>query len=405
MKKYILIAVVSLVLALSACSTTMDVECGKGTVEVDGQCVVDTLDCNEGYHNEDGACVADETTDTCEVGYHEEDGACVVDDTTETCEVGYHEEDGACVLDAQLEIPDWFDGWTILNEPVGDKALSDLTFTETGFSVYLSGESRVGIQMLDVALEPGFYYEVTFDYSSDVAGKGIFVQLQGHGGYEFTNPGVMTSTSSQTFSQLLPFPPESPGTTAGWMTIELTPSIAGTVTIENIELIKTALPTCGENQVLSGIECIAANNGFLPNGIPTAWFDGWEILTIPPGNKEISDYNFTETGFTTYLNVGERTGIQFMNYVFESGYTYELSFDYTASVADRLVWVQMEALGGYGFTNTDTWTINGTGTFTQSLTIPSSYIPTEPGWIKLELAPGLLDNVTIDNIVITKTAN
>ena len=48
MKKYILIAVVSLVLALSACSTTMDVECGKGTVEVDGQCVVDTLDCNAG---------------------------------------------------------------------------------------------------------------------------------------------------------------------------------------------------------------------------------------------------------------------------------------------------------------------------------------------------------------------
>ena len=70
-----------------------------------------------------------------------------------------------------------------------------------------------------------------------------------------------------------------------------------------------------------------------------------------------------------------------------------------------MIWVQMVALGGYEFTNTTTWTVAGTGTFTQSLVIPSTYTPTEPGWIKLELTPGAMDNVTIENIVITKTAN
>jgi len=307
MKKYMLLVAVTLVLALSACTTTSEVNCGKGTVEIDGKCEVDTLDCNEGYHNEEGLCVADEENLTCDAGYHEENDVCVVDELV--CDTGYHDDNGTCVIDAQLELPDWFDGCALLNEPVGNKTLNDLTFTETGFSVYLSGDSRVGIIMNNVTLEPGYYYEVSFDYSSDVAGKGIFVQLQGHGGYEFTNPGIITSTSSQTFSQLLPFPPESPGTTGGWMTIELTPSIAGTVTIENIELVKTALPTCGDNQVLSGIVCIAANNGFLPNGIPTEWFTGWEILTVPTGNKDISDYEFLETGFTAYLGDGERLGI------------------------------------------------------------------------------------------------
>jgi hypothetical protein len=308
-------------------------------------------------------------------------------------------------MDAPIDLPDWFEGWSLLREPVGNKSLRDVTFTETGFSIYLSGDSRIGFTKTNLTLEPGYYYEVKFDYYSDVAGKGIFVQLQGHAGNVFTNPGIMTTGSQESFSQILPFPPTAWETNDGWLTIELMPSIAGEVTIENIELIKTALPTCGANEVIKGIECVAANNGFLPNGTPTAWFDGWELLTVPGGNKEISDLNFTETGYTAYLDHGERTGIQLMDYAFESGYTYEISFDYTASEAGRMIWVQMEALGGYGFTNTDTWTIDGTATFTQSLVIPSSYVPSEPGWIKLELTPGALDNVTIDNIVITKTAN
>jgi hypothetical protein len=200
--------------------------------------------------------------------------------------------------------------------------------------------------------------------------------------------------------------PQSTLTNEGWLTLEITPSgIAGNVEITNIEIIKTALPTCNENEELSGIECIPANNGFTPNGTPTAWFDGWEILTIPAGDKDISDLDFTETGYTVYLNDNDRSGIQLMNYVFESGYTYELSFDYTAGVAGRLVWVQMEALGGYGFTNTDTWTVAGTGTFSQTLVIPSTYDPVEPGWIKLELSLGAQDNITIDSITITKTPN
>lgn len=405
MKKYILLIAVTLVLALSACTTTSEVNCGKGTIEVDGKCEVDTLECNTGFHNENGVCVVDEEDVTCNAGYHEEDGVCVVDEEDVTCNAGYHEEDGVCVADTVVELPDWMDDWMLLTEPVGNKTLNDLTYTETGFSIYLSGDSRVGITMPNVELTPGYYYEVKFDYSSDVAGKGIFVQLQGHGGYVFTNPGVMTTTSTETFSQILSFPPESVGTTVGWLTIELMPSIAGEVTIDNIELIETALPTCAVNEVIKGIECVADNNGYLPNGTPTAWFTGWEILTVPTGNKDISDYEFSETGFTAYLDQGERTGIQFMDYLFESGYTYELSFDYTASEAGRMVWIQMEALGGYGFTNTDTWTINGTGTFTQSLEIPSTYTPTELGWIKLELTPGAMDNVTIENIVITKTPN
>lgn len=402
MKKYILIVTVSLVLALSACTTTTDVECGKGTVKIDGQCVVDTLDCDTGYHNEEGVCVVDEEDATCNTGYHEENGVCIIDEVT--CNTGYHEEEGACVIDVQQELPDWFDGWALLTEPVGNKTLNDLTFTETGFSIYLSGDSRVGITMNNVVLDPGYYYEVAFDYSSDVAGKGIFVQLQGHGGNVFTS-GATTTASAGTFSQILPFPPTATATTVGWLTIELMPSIAGEVVIENIEIIKTALPTCGDNEKIKGIECVADNNGYLPNGIPTAWFTGWEILTVPGGNKDISDYEFSETGFTAYLDQGERTGIQMMDYVFESGYTYELSFDYTAAEAGRMIWVQMVALGGYEFTNTDTWTVNGTGTFSQSLIIPSTYTPTEPGWIKLELTPGAVDNVTIENIVITKTAN
>lgn len=420
MKKLLLITVFALVLILSACNQTVDVVCGEGTVQVGDKCEVEITSCDTGYHIEDNECVADEVTCdagyhleegscvedavTCETGYHEEDGECVVDEVT--CDAGYHEEDGECVLDAVVESPEWFAGWSLLMEPVGDKSLSDLVFTETGFSVYLGINNRVGIQMLNVTFDPGYMYEVTFDYSSSVAGKGIFVQLQGHGGYVFTNPGLITTESTETFSQILAYPPTAPGTTEGWLTIELTPSgVAGEVTIDNIEIIKTALPTCGENEVLKGTECIPSNNGFLPNGTPTAWFDGWEILTIPAGNKEISDLDFTETGYTMYLAEGERSGIQLLGYVFESGYTYELTFDYTASVAGRLVWVQMEALGGYGFTNTDTWTVAGTATFSQTLVIPDTYTPVEPGWIKLELAPGGQDNITIDNIQIIKTAN
>lgn len=403
MKKYILLIMIAMVLSLSACTQPTEVVCGEGTVKIDGKCELDTLKCDYGYHNEEGVCVLDEEEVTCNDGYHEENGTCVVD--VPTCNYGYHLEDNVCVIDPPLELPDWFEGWDLLTEPIGNKDLRDLEFSDTGFSIYLNGNSRVGITLDKVTLTPGYYYEVRFDYSADVAGKGLFVQLQGHGGNVFTSPNVMTTTSVETFSQILPFPPTANGTNDGWLTIELLPSIAGEVTINNIQIIETALPTCGVNEVIKGIECVAANNGFLPNGTPTAWFTGWEILTNPGGNKDISDYEFSDTGFTAYLDAGERTGIQMMDYVFESGYTYELSFDYTASEAGRMIWVQMVALGGYEFTNTETWSVNGTETFTQSLTIPSSYVPVEPGWIKLELTPGALDNVTIENIVITKTAN
>lgn len=422
MRKYMLVLVAMFMVALPGCTSENDIICGEGTVKIDGQCEVDTVVCSDGFYKEDGECVPEEVTScqtgyievngecvedngtSCQDGYHEVGGTCVLDEVT--CGSGYHEEDGVCVINPPVETPEWFDGWKLLNEPTGDRSLDDYTFTETGFSVFLNVNDRTGIQMTNLTLEPGFYYEVKFDYSSDVAGHGIFVQLQGHSGYHFTNPGVMTSESVNTFSQILPFPPTAPLTNDGWFTIEITPSgSVGEVRIDNVELIKTALPDCGVNEELSGIECIPANNGNLPNGTPTAWFSDWAIMSVPAGNKEVSDYDFTETGFTTYLSVGDRTGIEFMGYEFESGYTYEFSFDYTASSAGRLIWVQMEALGGYGFTDTDTWSIDGTGTFSRTLTIPSTYTPTETGWIKIELAPGAMDNITIDNIVITKTPN
>ena len=106
------------------------------------------------------------------------------------CDLGYEEVDGACVF-LPVETPDWFDGWYLLTEPVGNLSLRDFTFTETGFSVYLDGSSRVGIQLKYLELDPGFSYEVKFDYSSDVAGQGLFVQLEGHGGNFFINPGII----------------------------------------------------------------------------------------------------------------------------------------------------------------------------------------------------------------------
>lgn len=418
MRKYLLVFVVAVSLSLSGCDQTSQISCGEGTIKVDGQCVVEEVTCNDGFHIDNGTCVVDEVTCndgfhndngtcvvdevTCNEGYHESFGTCVVDELT--CDVGLHVENNVCVIDT--EVPDWFEGWSILSEPVGDKTINDLNFTETGLSVFLEFNARTGIHLSNLTFEPGYSYEVKFDYSSAEAGKGLFVQLQAHSGYYFTNPAMITSGSDETFSQTLAYPFSAPGTTDGSLSIEFTPSgVVGTISIENIEIIKTPLPTCGENQVLKGLECVAANNGFEPNGTPTAWFEGWNILSVPTGDKEVSDYDFTETGFTVYLAVGERSGIELMDYVFESGYTYELSFDYTSSEALRMIWVQMEALGGYGFTNTDTWSVEGTGTFTQSLTIPSTYTPDIPGWIKLELAPGGMDNITIDNIVITKTAN
>jgi len=437
MRKLVFIVTLIVAFTLSGCVQTSDVKCGEGTIKVDGKCVVDTLTCEAGESKVDGECVVDELTCntgesvvngecvadelTCEVGEHLEFGACVADELVcetgyhvendacvadeVTCETGYHKENNVCVLN-NTDIPAWFDDWNILAEPVGDKTINDLVFSETGFTVNLGFNNRVGIQMSHLLLEAGYSYEVTFDYSSAEAGKPIFVQLQGHGGYEFTNPGVMTSGSVETFSQTLAIPPTAPGTTDGWLTIELTPSsILGEVTIENIEITKVALPVCGVNEVLKGLECVAANNGANPNGTPTAWFDGWTLLTIPAGNKTLSDYNFTETGFTAYLDVAERTGIEIADYVFQSGYSYELSFDYTASEAGRMIWVQMEAFGGYGFTNTTFFTVAGSGTFTQTLVVPSSYTPVEPGWVKIELSPGAKDNITIENIQITETMN
>ena len=455
MKKIIVIAVVLFGLILTGCTPAVEVSCGEGTVAVDGvcvpnttvtceagftnvdgecvedevvceagfheengECVEDELVCETGFHEENGQCVEDELVCetgfheengecvedalVCEAGFHEENGQCVEDELV--CEAGYHEENGSCVLDQVVEMPDWFTGWALLQEPAGNKSLNDYVFTENGFSITLTPDERTGIQIYNYVLEPGFSYEVSLNYSSSVPGRLLFVQLQGHGGYAFTAPAIVMSDSVQQFTETLVFSPEANYTENGWLTIELLPGgETSTITITDIEVTKTALPTCAENEELDGLTCIPKNNGFTPNGTPTAWFDGWEILTIPAGNKEIEDLDFTETGYTVYLGDGDRSGIQLLNYVFESGYTYELRFDYTASVAGRMVWVQMEALGGYGFTNTETWTIDGTATFSQTLEIPSTYNPVEPGWIKLEFAPGAQDNITIDNIQIIKT--
>lgn len=406
MKKYLVILVLALVVGLAGCTESPDVTCGAGTQYKDGQCVApiddEPTECEVGETLVDGECVEDNEVVECTTGQTLVDGACVNDEPTE-CTGGKTLVDGACVF-LPVETPDWFDGWYLLTEPVGNLSLRDFTFTETGFSVYLDGSSRVGIQLKYLELDPGFSYEVKFDYSSDVAGQGLFVQLEGHGGNFFINPGIITNGTNEVFSQTLAFSPEAVATTDGFLTIEFfATGVVGEMAVDNIEIIKTALPVCGDNEKLSGTECVADNNGFIPNGTPTAWFDDWALLQ--GGDKEINDYEFSETGFTAYLDVSERTGIEYMGYVFESGYTYELSFDYTAGVAGRMIWVQMEALGGYGFTNTDFWTVSGSGTFTQSLVIPSTYVPTETGWIKIELTPGPLDNVTIENIVITKTAN
>jgi len=320
-------------------------------------------------------------------------------------------KDGLCVEDTHGFVAngtptEWFDGWQLLREPVGDKTLSDFNFTETGLAIYLSGGSRAGIQLTDITFRSGYSYEVRFDFYSSESGKGIFAQLQGHSGNQFTHPNIITNGEQQSFSDTLVFYPETPGTTAGWLTIEFMPlGVSGVISVDNIEIIETVLPTCEVNEKLSGTTCVPDNNGYIPNGTPTAWFDGWSILTVPTGNKDVSDYEFSETGFTAYLDNNERTGIQLLDYVFESGYTYELRFDYTTAVAGRMIWVQMEALGGYGFTNTTTWSTTGSATFSQSLTIPSTYNPTEPGWIKIELTPGAMDNITIENIEIIRTAN
>ncbi len=383
MKKIGVVLVLVITLVLSGCINTVEVTCGEGTIKVDGSCVP-------------------KSSVTCEVGYTKIDGECVLDELE--CNVGYHEENGSCVIDDVVEFPDWFDGWSLLQEPIGNMSLNDYVFTEDGFSVTLSADQRTGIQFLNYDLETGYSYEINLNYSSTAPGRLIFVQLQGHGGYEITSPAIQTSDTVQQFSETLIFPPEANDTNGGWFTIELLPGgVSGTITITDIEVIKTALPSCADNEELDGLVCILKNNGFTPNGTPTSWFTGWQILTVPTGNKAIEDLDFTETGYTVYLGDGDRSGIELLDYVFESGYSYELRFDYTSSVAGRMVWVQMEALGGYGFTNTDTWTINGTATFSQTLVIPSTYTPVEPGWIKLELTPGALDNVTINNIEIIKT--
>ena len=402
MRKLAFIMILVFGLVLSGCDQQTEVKCGAGTVSVDGVCVPeDQVECEPGFHKEFGTCVEDDEVE-CNPGYHEENGTCVEDELE--CNAGYHEENGTCVENVVVEIPDWFDGWRLLNEPIGNKSLNDYQWTETGFSITVTPEQRTGIQLPNFTLEPGFAYEVRFDYSSTAPGRLLFAQLQGHNGFVFTSPAIQTTDQVESFSQALPYPPDAPLQTTGWFTLEILPGgQTATITISNIEIIKTALPECGENEVLDGFTCIPANNGFLPNGTPTAWFEGWQILTIPGGDKEISDLNFTETGYTVYLSDGERSGIELLNYEFEGGYTYELRFNYTASVAGRMIWVQMEALGGYGFTNTDTWTIAGTGTFSQTLEVPSSYVPLEPGWIKLEVTPGALDNVTIDSIEIIKT--
>lgn len=419
MKKVGLIFMLVLGLALTGCDQTSDIKCGAGTVAVDGKCVApssvtcdegfinengtcvpEVVTCNPGYHEENGNCVPDAVT--CDPGYIEENGSCVPEEVT--CNPGYHEENGVCVLDEVVESPDWFDGWTLLQEPLGNKSLNEYVFTETGYSVTLTPDQRTGIQLPNFELEPGFSYELRFNYSADVPGRLLFAQLQGHGGHVFTSSAININDTVESFSQTLPYPPEAPLQTNGWLTLEILPGgTTATVTITDIEIIKTALPECAANEELDGLVCIPANNGYTPNGTPTAWFTGWQILTVPAGNKEISDLDFTETGYTVYLGEGDRSGIELLDYEFEPGYSYELTFNYTASVAGRLVWVQMEALGGYGFTNTDTWTVNGTGTFSQTLEIPSTYNPVENGWIKLELAPGVLDNITIDNIEIIKT--
>ena len=407
MRKIIVILGFVFLLVLSGCTVTSDIKCGVGTEFKDGMCVVpqddDDLNCEAGQVEVNGACVDPLTEDDCEVGQTLVNGACEDDEEQVECETGQTLINNQCVNNT-VDLPDWFEGWSLLQEPTGDVPLNNFDFSEDGFTVNLGVNQRAGIQMLNLTFEPGYAYEVKFDYVSDVAGKGVFVQLQGHSGNQFTEPGLVSSNTVQTFSRTLAYPPTAPLLTNGWLTIEITPSgVAGSITISNIELIKTALPECDVNYKLKGTECVPDNNGFIPNGTPTAWFDNWSILTVPAGNKDVTDLEFSEIGYTVYLDDGERSGIEYIGYVFESGYTYELSFDYTAMVAGRMVWVQMEALGGFGFTNTDTWTIEGTRTFTQTLVVPSTYTPTEPGWIKIELTPGAMDNVTISNITITKT--
>lgn len=97
MRKLGLVIIVTLGIMLSGCNTA-SVECGEGTVPVDGVCEV-KVNCNsnEIYNEATNTCTTEEVV-TCDAGYHEENGNCVVDEEVQ-CDTGYSKVGDECVLD------------------------------------------------------------------------------------------------------------------------------------------------------------------------------------------------------------------------------------------------------------------------------------------------------------------
>ncbi len=225
--------------------------------------------------------------------------------------------------------------------------------------------------------------------------------MENHGGNGFTDTSTLTVEGEGSYSKTIAIPVDGHHATNGWVKIELSPGAESTVALDNITITKTAFPTCSEGEILNTTTytCEVDNSSSIPT-----WFDIWNILTAPAGNKTVNDLTFTETGYSVDLAAGERTGIEQLNIDFEPGFLYELSFDYSDTAAGRLIWIQMENHGGNGFTDTSTLTVEGDGSFSKKILVPVGGHHATNGWVKIELSPGAESTVALDNITITKTA-
>lgn len=101
----VIMAKLTLLIAMAMCALFAgcadSIECGAGTVEVDGACVPNAEACGEGtsYNASTGQCEPDDNL-TCAAGTIEENGECVADGSV-ICETGttYDSETGTCVPD------------------------------------------------------------------------------------------------------------------------------------------------------------------------------------------------------------------------------------------------------------------------------------------------------------------
>ncbi|BCR35805.1 carbohydrate binding domain-containing protein [Mariniplasma anaerobium] len=352
MRKLGFIVVLLIVIGLSSCGNTA-IQCGEGTVPIDGVCQVQvTCDSGQTYDEETNTCEEKEVI-TCNPGYTNEDGECVLDEVELEIEL---------VTGSQLSfevgstLPDFstyfeLEGTVIDNSMIEHTLLlgADNTMTTPGvFSVTITignDSKTISIIVTDSAIDysdiitegqAGIYLipskETDFivgDYMPDFLS--YFIAYDGENYVSITPDKVLHNLLLSADNRMI-----QAGTYKAW--VDLT--IGGTAYYQEVNIAVTPVGGATVESIgQTGWEIIN------PEFTDANWFDAW---MVPSGDVAITN---TDGEIDIQINT---IGMNFWDILFaqpgktfEKGYTYEVTYSMkTGLTAGRDVVVFVEPSQG-----------------------------------------------------------